>query len=62
MRVAVGDVNALMSHAIRNRHRAETHVDQQGDVGKPKLVEAENGDYGIIATKYMLQCYGKKLP
>ena len=30
--------------------------------GVPKLVEAENGDYGIITTKYMLQCYGKKLP
>lgn len=30
----------------------------KGCEGVPKLVEAENGDYGIITTKYMLQCYG----
>jgi hypothetical protein len=30
--------------------------------GMPKLMQAENGDYGIITTKTMIKCCGKNLP
>ena len=43
MGVAVGDVDTLMSHTLRDSQGGKAHVDQQTDVTMPKLVEAENG-------------------
>ena len=33
--VAVGDVDALVSHAVRDGHGAESHVDQQAHMAVP---------------------------
>ena len=33
--VPVGDVNALVSHALGNRHSGEAHLDEQRDMGMP---------------------------
>ena len=35
MSVAVGDVDALVSYALRNSQSGKTHVDQQTDVAMP---------------------------
>ena len=42
MGVAVGDVDTLMPHTLRDGQGGKAHVDQQTDVAVPKLVEAEN--------------------
>lgn len=35
MGISVSDLNAFVSHSVCNRHRRETHVDQQADVAMP---------------------------
>ena len=43
MSIAVGDVDALVPHALCDGQGGKAHVNQQTDVAMPKLVEAENG-------------------
>ena len=40
MSIAIGDVYALMAHAIGDCQRAETHIDQQRDVAVTQIVYA----------------------
>ena len=42
VRIAIGDVDALMPHAVCDGQRGESLVDQQRDMAMSKLVEAEN--------------------
>ena len=39
--VPVGDVNALVSHALGNRHSGEAHLDEQRDMGMPQIVDTD---------------------
>jgi len=63
MRVNVrGSGNIAVAQPFLDFPEAHAVGIQEAGTAMPKLVEAENEDYGIITTKYMLQCYGKKLP
>ena len=41
MSVLIGDFNALVSHTVSNRHRRESHINQQTDVAVTKVVNAD---------------------
>ena len=55
MSVAVGDVDALVSYALRNSQGGKAHVDQQTDVAMTKLVEATNG-HSLVEAENAI-CY-----
>lgn len=55
MGIAVGNVNALMSHTLRDGQGGKAHVDQQTDVAVTKLVEATNG-HSLVEAENAI-CY-----
>ena len=55
MGVAVGDVDTLMPHTLRDGQGGKAHVNQQTDVAMTKLVEATNG-HSLMETENAI-CY-----
>ena len=41
MRVTISNLDALMTQPVCNRHRRETHFDEQGHMGMPQVVDTD---------------------
>ena len=54
MRVAKGDVHALMTHPVGNRQRTEPFLDKQGDMAVAQVVNADALDAGGPAAPFYL--------
>ena len=54
MRIAEGDVHALMAHPAGDRQRAEPFLDKQGDVAVAQVVDADALDAGGPAAPFYL--------
>lgn len=50
MGISVSDLNAFVSHSVCNRHRRETHVDQQADVAMTNIMDPYALDPGGFCT------------
>ena len=55
MGIAVGDVDTLMPHTLRDSQGGKAHVDQQTDMTMTKLVEATNG-HSLVEAENAI-CY-----
>ncbi len=52
--VAIGDIGALVADAIGNRQRGEAHLDEQGNMAVPQVVDPDPLDAGFLASALYL--------
>ncbi len=50
MGVTVGDIGALVANAISDRQRGEAHLDEQGDMAVPQVMDPDPLDSGLLAS------------
>ena len=50
MSVAIGDIGALVTDAISDRQRGEAHLDEQGDMAVPQVMDPDPLDAGLLAS------------
>ena len=55
MGITISDLDALVTHPVRNGYSGKAHINQQADVTVPKLVEAENRALLVVAESRI--CY-----
>ena len=54
MGIAIGDLDALVTHPVRNGHSGKAHINKQADVTVPQIVDPDALDPGGLGTSVHL--------
>ena len=54
MGIAIGDLDALVTHPVRDGHSGKAHINQQADVTVPQIVDSDALDSGGLGASVHL--------